>query len=90
MKSRTTSTLADQLHPCRKNLSFANYIAVETILCLTILDIPQALSISRSLYKAKSAVENGEVNCTELRKWVIQAIQDAGGKVDYAEVRAKF
>lgn len=50
----------------------------------------QALSISQSLYRAKSAAESGEVNCTELRKSVMQTIQDAGGKVDYAEVRAKF
>lgn len=49
----------------------------------------QALSISRSLNKAKSAAENGEVNCTELRNLVVGAIEEAGGKVDYAEVRVK-
>lgn len=47
----------------------------------------QALSISKSLYNAKSAAENGQVDCKELRDTVIRSIQEAGGKVDYAEVR---
>lgn len=46
----------------------------------------QALSISKSLLNAKSAVEKGQVNCQELRDSVVQAITKAGGKVDYAEV----
>lgn len=47
----------------------------------------QALSINRSLSKAKFAVERGQVSSKELRNSVIQAIEEAGGKVDYAEVR---
>lgn len=47
----------------------------------------QALSINRSLSKAKLAVERGQVSSKELRNSVIQAIEEAGGKVDYAEVR---
>lgn len=46
----------------------------------------KALSISRSLSRAKSAAENGQISCTELRNSVIQAILEAGGKVDYAEI----
>lgn len=39
-----------------------------------------------SLSRAKSAAENGQFDCRELRDSVIQAIRDAGGKIDYAEV----
>lgn len=46
----------------------------------------KALSISKSLFNAKSAAEKGEVNCQELRDSVVQAITKAGGKVDYAEI----
>ncbi|KAG8389100.1 hypothetical protein BUALT_Bualt02G0194200 [Buddleja alternifolia] len=46
----------------------------------------KALSISKSLYNAKFAAENGQVDCKELRDTVIRAIQEAGGKVDYAEI----
>ncbi|XP_030547778.1 pantoate--beta-alanine ligase [Rhodamnia argentea] len=46
----------------------------------------KALSISRSLSRAKSATEKGEVNCQNLKDSVIQAIQAAGGKIDYAEI----
>ncbi|KAL0459314.1 UNVERIFIED_CONTAM: Pantoate--beta-alanine ligase [Sesamum latifolium] len=46
----------------------------------------KALSISKSLFNAKLAAENGKVNCKELRDSVIQAIHEAGGKVDYAEI----
>ncbi|KAL8042059.1 hypothetical protein ABFX02_09G025700 [Erythranthe guttata] len=46
----------------------------------------RALSISKSLSNAKFAAENGQLNCKELRDSVIQAIQEAGGKVDYAEI----
>lgn len=46
----------------------------------------KALSINRSLLKAKSCAEKGQRNCRELRNLVIQAIDEAGGKVDYAEI----
>ncbi|KAL7139052.1 hypothetical protein ABFS83_09G024900 [Erythranthe nasuta] len=47
----------------------------------------RALSISKSLWNAKFAAEKGnQLNCKELRDSVIQAIQEAGGKVDYAEI----
>ncbi|KAA8550644.1 hypothetical protein F0562_002328 [Nyssa sinensis] len=48
----------------------------------------KALSINRSLSKAKAkfAAEKGQVNCKELRSWVIQEINEAGGRVDYAEI----
>lgn len=36
---------------------------------------------------AKASVEKGQVNCRELRDLVIQEIHNAGGRVDYAEVR---
>ncbi|XP_048232617.1 pantoate--beta-alanine ligase isoform X3 [Ricinus communis] len=45
-----------------------------------------ALSISRSLLEAKSCAEKGQINCRELRDLVIQAINGAGGKIDYAEI----
>jgi hypothetical protein len=38
---------------------------------------------------AKSAAENGQVNCRELRNLVIQAVNSAGGRIDYAEVSHK-
>lgn len=50
----------------------------------------QALSINRSLLRAKSSAENGHINCRELRDFVIQAISEAGGRIDYAEVREKY
>ncbi|QCE11964.1 pantoate--beta-alanine ligase [Vigna unguiculata] len=46
----------------------------------------QALSINKSLLKAKSAAEDGEVHCEKLRNLVIQCISEAGGRVDYAEI----
>ncbi|KAF5726598.1 pantoate--beta-alanine ligase isoform X1 [Tripterygium wilfordii] len=46
----------------------------------------KALSISRSLLRAKSSFKMGETNCRELKNLVIQAIDDAGGEIDYAEV----
>jgi len=42
------------------------------------------------LLKAKSAAEDGEVHCEKLRNLVIQCISEAGGRVDYAEVRCKM
>ncbi|CAI9776629.1 unnamed protein product [Fraxinus pennsylvanica] len=49
-------------------------------------DRQKALSISKSLFKAKFAAENGQNDCQELRNAVIQAIHEAGGKIDYAEI----
>ncbi|KAK1308491.1 Pantoate--beta-alanine ligase [Acorus calamus] len=46
----------------------------------------KALSISRSLSKAKHNVQNGQHSCRELKKLVIQEITEAGGRLDYAEV----
>ncbi|KAK9280804.1 hypothetical protein L1049_003693 [Liquidambar formosana] len=46
----------------------------------------KALSINRSLSRAKSAAEQGQVNCRELRDSVTQTIHEAGGRVDYAEI----
>ncbi|PON60783.1 Pantoate-beta-alanine ligase [Trema orientale] len=46
----------------------------------------QALSINRSLSRARIAAEKGQVNCRELRDSVIEAIEEAGGKLDYAEI----
>ncbi|XP_068322806.1 pantoate--beta-alanine ligase-like [Pyrus communis] len=46
----------------------------------------KALSISKSLSEARSSAEKGQVNCKELRDLVIQAISEAGGRVDYAEI----
>lgn len=52
--------------------------------------LSQALSISRSLTEAKVAAVSGEVNCRKLRNSVIQAVQEAGGVIDYAEVSMNF
>ncbi|KAL2470644.1 Pantoate--beta-alanine ligase [Abeliophyllum distichum] len=49
-------------------------------------DRQNALSISKSLFKAKFAAENGQIDCQELRNAVIQAVHEAGGKIDYAEI----
>ncbi|KAK6164263.1 hypothetical protein DH2020_001127 [Rehmannia glutinosa] len=46
----------------------------------------KALSISKSLLNAKFAAEKGQVDCKELRDYVVHAIHEAGGKVDYAEI----
>ncbi|OVA03201.1 Pantoate-beta-alanine ligase [Macleaya cordata] len=46
----------------------------------------KALSISRSLSRAKFAAQNGQISCRELRNSVTQAILEAGGKIDYAEI----
>ncbi|XP_059431840.1 pantoate--beta-alanine ligase [Corylus avellana] len=46
----------------------------------------KALSINRSLSRAKSAAENGQINCRELRNSVVQAVNSAGGRIDYAEI----
>ncbi|XAR60913.1 Pantoate--beta-alanine ligase [Bertholletia excelsa] len=49
-------------------------------------DREKALSINRSLSKAKCAAQNGQVSSRALKNLVVQAIQEAGGKVDYAEI----
>ncbi|KAJ7961499.1 pantoate--beta-alanine ligase [Quillaja saponaria] len=46
----------------------------------------KALSINRSLLRAKSAAEKGEIDCGKLRDLVIQAVNEAGGRIDYAEI----
>ncbi|WVY96049.1 hypothetical protein V8G54_028200 [Vigna mungo] len=46
----------------------------------------KALSINKSLLKAKSAAEDGEVHCEKLSNLVIQCIAEAGGRIDYAEI----
>ncbi|KAK7338899.1 hypothetical protein VNO77_19533 [Canavalia gladiata] len=46
----------------------------------------KALSINKSLLRAKSAAADGQVNCEKLRNSVIQCITDAGGRIDYAEI----
>ncbi|CAI0560968.1 unnamed protein product [Linum tenue] len=49
-------------------------------------DREKALSISKSLFQAKSLAETGQTNCGELRDSLVQAITGAGGKVDYVEI----
>lgn len=46
----------------------------------------QALSVSKSLSKARPSAEKGQINCKEMRDLVVEAISEAGGIVDYAEV----
>ncbi|CAL5192031.1 unnamed protein product [Lathyrus oleraceus] len=46
----------------------------------------KALSINKSLSRAKSAAEDGQIQCEKLRNLVIQCITDAGGRIDYAEI----
>lgn len=46
----------------------------------------KALSINKSLLRAKSAAEDGLVHCEKLRNIVIECITDAGGRIDYAEI----
>ncbi|XP_031501789.1 pantoate--beta-alanine ligase [Nymphaea colorata] len=46
----------------------------------------KALSISRSLLKAKVDVQRGQTSATELRNAIIKSISQAGGRIDYAEV----
>ncbi|KAK7395360.1 hypothetical protein VNO78_15912 [Psophocarpus tetragonolobus] len=46
----------------------------------------KALSINKSLLRAKSAARDGQVDCEKLRNAVIQSITDAGGRIDYAEI----
>ncbi|GAB2262740.1 hypothetical protein Droror1_Dr00003737 [Drosera rotundifolia] len=43
-------------------------------------------SINRSLFKAKSDALKGQLDCRELKKFVVVSIQGAGGRVDYAEI----
>ncbi|KAI9115881.1 hypothetical protein K1719_012811 [Acacia pycnantha] len=46
----------------------------------------QALSINKSLLGAKTAAANGQIDCNMLRNLVIQAVTEAGGRIDYAEI----
>ncbi|GLT51666.1 hypothetical protein SLA2020_250600 [Shorea laevis] len=46
----------------------------------------KALSISRSLLKAKSDAKRGLGNCKELTDTDVQTITEAGGRIDYAEI----
>ncbi|KAH7517523.1 hypothetical protein FEM48_Zijuj09G0073800 [Ziziphus jujuba var. spinosa] len=46
----------------------------------------KALSINSSLSRARLAAEKGQINCRELRDLVIKAIEEAGGRIDYAEI----
>ncbi|GLT64861.1 hypothetical protein SLA2020_373270 [Shorea laevis] len=46
----------------------------------------KALSIRKSLLKAKSDAKIGLVNCKELTDTVVQTITQAGGRIDYAEI----
>ncbi|XP_022156035.1 pantoate--beta-alanine ligase [Momordica charantia] len=46
----------------------------------------KALSINRSLSKAKSAAERGERNCKKLQNMMVDEILEAGGRLDYAEI----
>ncbi|CAK8578399.1 unnamed protein product [Lathyrus sativus] len=45
----------------------------------------KALSINKSLSKAKSAAEDGQIQYEKLRNLVIQCNTDAGGRINYAE-----
>lgn len=46
----------------------------------------KALSINRSLSKAKDAAEMGQINSRDLINSVTESIQEAGGRIDYAEI----
>lgn len=46
----------------------------------------KALSINRSLSKAKDTAEMGQKNSRDLINLVIESIQEAGGRIDYAEI----
>ncbi|KAJ0980636.1 hypothetical protein J5N97_008891 [Dioscorea zingiberensis] len=46
----------------------------------------KALSINRSLLRAKDAAQSGQINCEELKSSVVQMITEAGGRIDYAEI----
>ncbi|KAK9020469.1 hypothetical protein V6N11_010493 [Hibiscus sabdariffa] len=46
----------------------------------------KALSISKSLLKAKSGAKDGQVKCRELKDLAILTITQAGGRIDYAEI----
>ncbi|KAI9109143.1 hypothetical protein K1719_019766 [Acacia pycnantha] len=44
------------------------------------------VSINKSLLGAKTTAANGQIDCNMLRNLVIQAVTEAGGRIDYAEV----
>ncbi|XLR15523.1 hypothetical protein S83_043461 [Arachis hypogaea] len=50
------------------------------------MSLRNALSINKSLLKAKSVATDGQVHCEKLRNLVVQCITKAGGQIDYAEV----
>lgn len=39
------------------------------------------------MFRVKSAAQKGQINSKELRESIVQEINEAGGKIDYAEVR---
>uniref|UniRef100_A0A0C9RQM9 Pantoate--beta-alanine ligase n=1 Tax=Wollemia nobilis TaxID=56998 RepID=A0A0C9RQM9_9CONI len=53
---------------------------------LSLEEREKALSISRSLNQVRDAVCNGEISTGKLRNSVVEAILNAGGKMDYAEI----
>ncbi|XP_022963904.1 pantoate--beta-alanine ligase-like [Cucurbita moschata] len=53
---------------------------------LSLEERQKALSINRSLSKAKSAAERGELNCKSLKSLVVDEIREAGGELDYVEI----
>ncbi|XP_050367112.1 pantoate--beta-alanine ligase [Argentina anserina] len=46
----------------------------------------KALSISKSLSRARCSAEKGHISCRELTDSVIEEVNEAGGRVDYAEI----
>lgn len=46
----------------------------------------KALSISKSLFQAKSEAQGGQINCKELKSSVVGTITEAGGRIDYVEI----
>lgn len=46
----------------------------------------KAVSINKSLFRAKSAAEDGQIHCEKLINLVVQSITEAGGRIDYAEI----
>lgn len=46
----------------------------------------KALSIYKSLSEAKNTAQNGKINCQELTGSIVQAVTEAGGRVDYVEI----
>ncbi|KAJ8749491.1 hypothetical protein K2173_025686 [Erythroxylum novogranatense] len=53
---------------------------------LSVVEREKALSVSRSLFKAKLSTTEGCKSSKSLRDMIIQTIEEAGGKVDYVEI----